>query len=132
MPMSFQADQAAMAGLRAFVLDLVAIAGQIPRKCEAPVSYQTLNRVSGMLPPILSAASIALIVFAMTTGWGKGRGDEGAAAHLFQLMMAAQLPLMAVFLVTADWRGQARVFAMLFVQLAAIAAVFAVGAYFGI
>lgn len=30
--------------------------------------------------------------------------DEGASAHMWQLLVAVQLPLIALFVATADWR----------------------------
>jgi len=88
--------------------------------------------VCGFLPPLLSLASVALIVGGIITGWDQGRGDEGTAAHLFQLMMAAQLPLIVAFLVTADWRRPRPVFRIAMFQAFGIAAVIAVGLYFKI
>jgi len=96
------------------------------------MAYRTLNRVSAVLPPILSAAAVGLILFAMTTGWGQGKGDEGAAAHIFQIMMALQLPVIALFLATADWRVRRPILGAVMVQIAAIGVVFAVGAWFRI
>ena len=63
------------------------------------------------------ASTIALIGFSLTAfavalplwyGMATGHvppptGDEGAAAHMFQLSIAALLPLGLVFVVTADW-----------------------------
>ena len=46
-----------------------------------------INLWSGRVPIAMSAAAIGLLLFAFTTGWGKGPpGDEGAAAHLWQLL----------------------------------------------
>ena len=93
---------------------------------------RTISRIAGVLPLILSAASFSLIIFSVTTGWELGGSDEGAAAHIFQLMMSAQLPLIAIFLFTADWRDRRLVVLTLLVQAAAIAAVIATGLYFRI
>jgi len=61
-----------------------------------------INRWAAITPLMLSGAAFALVVAALTTGWERGLRDEGAAAHLFQLFIAAQLPLFALFLATAD------------------------------
>ena len=37
------------------------------------------------------------------------RGDEGAGAHIFQLSIAALLPVGLVFLATADWTQPVRI-----------------------
>jgi len=63
-----------------------------------------LNRVAFAIPLVCSLAAFALVVAALTAGWETHDGDEGAAAHLFQLLMVVQLPFIAAFVLTADWR----------------------------
>ncbi len=76
------------------------------------------NSWVGWVPIAMSAAAIALLIFALTTGWGKGPpGDEGAAAHLWQLLVGLQVPLIVVFLATADWRRPLGVMGMLGLQV---------------
>jgi hypothetical protein len=72
-------------------------------------------------PVAMSGAALAIVVLALTTGWGQGHGDEGAAAHLWQLLIAVQVPLVAAFLATADWRRPGRIFGALLLQAAALA-----------
>ena len=67
-----------------------------------------LNRIAARVPVICSLLAFALVVTALATGWQTHAADEGAAAHLFQLLVAAQLPFVAVFLLTADWRPATR------------------------
>ncbi len=68
-------------------------------------------------PPIaMSALAIALLVFAMTTGWERGYKDEGAVAHTWQLLVGLQAPLIVAFIATADWRRPLGVFAILGLQ----------------
>ena len=84
-----------------------------------------INRWAGITPLILSGAALALVVAAVTTGWERNLRDEGVAAHLFQLLIAAQIPGFALFLATAD---RSRVQAMvkwLALDVAAIALAFA-------
>lgn len=77
-----------------------------------------INAWSGWVPVAMSAAAIALLVLALTTGWGKGPpGDEGAAAHLWQLLVGLQVPLILVFLATANWRRPLGIFAILGLQV---------------
>ena len=79
---------------------------------------RTVNVWSGWIPVALSAAAIADLVLALTTGWGQGlHGDEGAAAHLWQLFVGLQVPLILAFLVTADWRRPLGVMALLGLQV---------------
>jgi hypothetical protein len=53
---------------------------------------------------VMSGLAMLVLLAALTTGWGKGDGDEGAAAHLWQLLIGLQIPLILAFIVTADWR----------------------------
>ncbi len=66
---------------------------------------QTINTWARWAPLALAAAALGLLAFAMTTGWGKGPpGDEGAAAHLWQILVGLQVPLIVIFAATAEWR----------------------------
>ena len=77
-----------------------------------------INRWTGWVPIAMSVAAIALLTVALTTGWGKGPpGDEGAAAHLWQLLVGLQVPLIVVFLATSDWRKPLGLFAILGLQV---------------
>jgi hypothetical protein len=64
-----------------------------------------LHLITGRAPQIMSLAALAICA----VGWaGIVRGpprDEGALAHLYQLLMVGQLPLIAAFLFTAARRG---------------------------
>ena len=53
-------------------------------------------------PVVMSLAAMALLATAFFTGWERGLKDEGVAAHLWQLLIGLQLPIIFVFLVTAD------------------------------
>jgi len=57
----------------------------------------TLKRPSAFVPLVFSAAALAIVIghvalYGVTRG-----GDEGAAAHLFQLLLAAEVPIVAYF-----------------------------------
>jgi hypothetical protein len=51
---------------------------------------------SALLPLALSVAALALVLGHVASG-GVREADEGTAAHLWQLLMALQLPLIALF-----------------------------------
>jgi hypothetical protein len=58
------------------------------------------TRASAILPIAMSFAALAVLAAALLFGWGRGpTGDEGAAAHLWQLLMAGQLPIIGYFVV---------------------------------
>ena len=72
-------------------------------------------------PIVMSGLAMLVLLAALTTGWGKGDGDEGAAAHLWQLLIGLQIPLILAFVATADWRkpvGPLKVLALQGVLLA--------------
>lgn len=71
-------------------------------------------------PIVLSGAAIILLLVALTTGWERGLKDEGAVAHTWQLLIALQVPLVAVFLVTTDWRKPRTVVSTLALQAVAL------------
>jgi hypothetical protein len=58
-----------------------------------------LKRPSAFAPIAMSSAALATVVgYAVTFGTAP-QADEGAAAHLWQLLMLGQLPVTAVFAV---------------------------------
>ena len=79
-----------------------------------------IRRVSFILPLVFSAIAFAVVITNVAAGVPP-QPDENASAHIWQLLMITQLPLVVLFLVTADWRTWSP--AILFgVQLVAIAA----------
>ena len=79
-----------------------------------------INKWAGVLPLSFSALALAVVLYAVATGWERNLPDEGAAAHSFQLLIAAEVPLIALFLWTADRSHPAPVLRRLAVQIAAI------------
>jgi hypothetical protein len=62
------------------------------------MSVAPLKLWSALLPSALSVAALALVLGHVASG-GVREADEGTAAHLWQLFMALQLPLIALFAV---------------------------------
>jgi hypothetical protein len=61
------------------------------------VDFATLTRPSALIPVVMSLAAL-LVVLGHIVMFGTARqADEGAAAHLWQLLMAGQLPVIAFF-----------------------------------
>jgi hypothetical protein len=73
---------------------------------------------SALLPLALSLAGLALVLGHVATG-GAREADEGTAAHLWQLFMAAQAPLIGLF--AAIWLPRAPRAAALVLALLAVA-----------
>ena len=69
----------------------------------------------------LSLFAVAIVVGNVAAGTPQA-ADENAWAHLFQLAMAAQVPLLLLFLVMADWRQRQRVIVLLAGQIITAAA----------
>ena len=62
---------------------------------------QLINRVSGKV--LIALSLIALL--AVLSGYTQPpQSDESTAAHIFQLSIAAQVPMIVLFIATADWR----------------------------
>jgi hypothetical protein len=76
-----------------------------------------INRWSGWAPIAMSAAAVALLIVAVTTGWERGAKDEGAVAHSWQLLVGLQIPLIVAFVATADWRRPRGPIAILGLQI---------------
>jgi hypothetical protein len=65
---------------------------------------QQINRVSGRVIMVLSLIALLTVV----TGYFQApQPDEGAAAHIFQLSIAALGAMIILFLATADWKQPA-------------------------
>ena len=62
---------------------------------------QQLNRGSLVVLSVLSLTALLAVLSGYTQ---LPQPDEGAAAHIFQLSVAALLPTILLFLATANWR----------------------------
>jgi len=66
---------------------------------------QQINRVSGKVIIVLSLTAL----LAVPSGYTQPpQADEGTAAHIFQLSIVALVPMILLFLATADWRQPSR------------------------
>jgi hypothetical protein len=78
----------------------------------------SIYRVSRIAPQTMSLLALTICV----VGWvGIVRdppGDEGALAHMYQLIMVGQIPLMVIFLVTVARRGLRQNLPVLALQIA--------------
>jgi hypothetical protein len=62
------------------------------RSVETP-----FRKPSGFLPVAMSSIALLLVLFHVATVGVEPQADEGAAAHIWQLLMVAQVPLIAYF-----------------------------------
>ena len=59
----------------------------------------TLKRPSALVPLAMSIAALSLVLGHIALFGGARQADEGAAAHLWQLLMAGQVPIVVFFAV---------------------------------
>ena len=94
------------------------------------MSQQRVHRISRHVVLGLSLFAMFLVVGAAALV-SVGRfnpspdGDEGTAAHVFQLSIALLLPAGLTFLATADWERPGRIARRLLVPAVALAVAFA-------
>ena len=83
-----------------------------------------LKKPSGFLPVGMSFAAL-VVVLAHVVMFGAARqADEGTAAHLWQLLMAGQVPILAFFVI--KWLPQAPRPTLLMLALQVVAALAAI------
>ena len=69
------------------------------------MNIPSMKMPSAFLPVALSLAALGIVLGHIAI-YGVGReADEGAAAHLWQLLMAVQIPVVAIFVI--KWLPQA-------------------------
>ena len=82
-----------------------------------------LKRPSALVPLAMSIAALALVVGHIAIFGTVREADEGAAAHLWQLLMAGQVPIIAFFAITSLPKAPKQASLVLTLQaLAALAA----------
>jgi hypothetical protein len=79
-----------------------------------------IQRPSAFVPVALSFAALALVLVHIITSGPAREADEGTAAHLWQLMMAVQIPIIAFFAIR--WLPQSPRSALPVLALQAVAA----------
>jgi FtsH-binding integral membrane protein len=95
------------------------------------VSLATLlKRPSAFLPLAMSLAALAVVIAHVALVGTQRQADEGAAAHLWQLLMAAQLPIILFF--AARWLPQSPRQALLVLTLQLAAALAAAAPVFAL
>ena len=65
---------------------------------KSPMNVRSMmKRPSAFLPLAMSLAALAVVVGAVAIFGVVHEADEGAAAHIFQLLIGAQIPVVAFF-----------------------------------
>lgn len=79
----------------------------------------TLRQPTAFLPVVMSLAALALVLGHLALFGSSPQPDEGTAAHLWQLLMAGQAPIIAFFALTSVPRAPGRALPVLALQIAA-------------
>jgi hypothetical protein len=70
---------------------------------------QHVNRVSSIMLIVLSFTALLMVLIGLTQPPQPFPADEGALARVFQLSIAALVPVTLLFLATTDWVQPVRV-----------------------
>ena len=84
-----------------------------------------VKQPSGFLPIAMSLAALALVLGHIAIFGVVHEADEGTPAHLFQLLMAGQVPIVAYFALKWLPRAPRQALGVLALQAAAMIAAFA-------
>lgn len=68
------------------------------------MSAQQINHISQVIMIVLSLIALSTILVGYIAPPAVPEIDEGAGAHIFQLSIGLMVLVLAVFLVTADWK----------------------------
>jgi hypothetical protein len=85
----------------------------------------TIKEPLAFLPVAMSLTALAIVVGFLARYGIVHQPDEGAAAHIFQLLLAAEVPIIAVFAIKWLPKAPQRTIVLLGVQLTAILAALA-------
>jgi hypothetical protein len=83
------------------------------------MNSSTLKRPSAFIPIAMSFAALSLVLGHVAFFGTAHEADEGAAAHLWQLLMAGQIPVIAFFAVRWLPRTPSQALLVLVLQLVA-------------
>lgn len=86
------------------------------------MSDSTFKPISAWLPVAMSLAALGLIILHIAAFGIARQKDEGALAHIWQLLMIGQLPVMMIYAVGWLPRAPKATVQVIGVQLAAAAA----------
>ena len=92
------------------------------------MNVSMMKRPSALIPLAMSFAALALVLVHAAIYGVVHEADEGTPAHIFQLLMAGQVPVVAFFAI--EWLPRAPGQALLILALQAGAALAAIVAVF--
>jgi len=86
------------------------------------MNVSLLKQPSAYLPVAMSLTALAIVLAHVALFGAAREADEGTAAHLWQLLMAAQLPVIAFFAIRWLPREPRRALPVLALQVVAVLA----------
>ena len=90
------------------------------------MSFSTMmKQASAFLPVAMSLAALAFVLAHVALFGAVREADEGTAAHIFQLLMIAQVPIMAFFAIKWLPRSSRQALGVLALQVGAALVAFA-------
>jgi hypothetical protein len=92
------------------------------------MNISLMKKPSAFLPAAMSLAALTVVLIHVAVYGTAREADEGAAAHLWQLLMAAQVPVVAFFAIR--WLPQTPRRALPILALQAVAALAALAPVF--
>ena len=84
------------------------------------MSVAVMKKPSALIPVAMSLAALCVVLVHVALYGAAREADEGAAAHLWQILMAAQMPVIAFFAI--KWLPRTPRQALLVLALQACAA----------
>lgn len=105
----------------------------LPRRSRHGSDWSEIaKRPTAFLPIVMSLAALALVLVHVAVYGAPPEADEGTPAHVFQLLMAAQVPIIATFAAKSLPKEPRRSLGVLAIQLLAALAAFAPVFYFNL
>jgi hypothetical protein len=84
-----------------------------------------IKKPSAFLPVVMSLAALGVVLIHIAFFGTAREPDEGTAAHLWQLLMVAQLPILAFFAISWLHRSPKQALLVMALQAAAVVAALA-------
>ena len=84
--------------------------------------FAELRRPSAFLPVVMSFAALSIVILYVLLVGPEPQKDEGAAAHLWQILMAGQLPIILYYMVRRLPEAPRAALLVLVLQISAIVA----------
>jgi hypothetical protein len=96
------------------------------------MNAESIKRPSAWIPVVMSLAALAIVIIHIVRFGAAREADEGTSAHLWQILMAGQLPIVAFFAI--KWLPRAPTTALIVLALQVVAALAAMAPvfYFGL